>query len=129
MVAQLQHVKQDRDQPVRTFSACLKGQANVCQYNVPCKCKAQVSYSDQMIRDTLIVDLADEDTCLDVHGQANQEMSLEETIRFIEDKGSRKRSAGQINSNLTAVPLAVNVASSTYRQMERRWLQGRSPDR
>ncbi|GFO16879.1 hypothetical protein PoB_004338400 [Plakobranchus ocellatus] len=31
---QLQQRTQDRDEPVRVFSACLKGQANVCQYDM-----------------------------------------------------------------------------------------------
>ncbi|GFN92669.1 hypothetical protein PoB_001917500, partial [Plakobranchus ocellatus] len=126
---QLQQTTQDRDEPVRAFSARLKGQASVCQYNIPCKCGAQLSYSDQKVRDTLIVGLADEDIRLDVLGQADQEMSLEETIRFIEAKESGKRSAGRINPKPTAVPVAVDAASSTYRQMERRRLQGGPPDR
>ncbi|GFN94004.1 Zinc knuckle domain containing protein [Plakobranchus ocellatus] len=81
-----------------------------------------------MVRDSLIVGLADGDIRLDVLGQANQEMSLEETIRFIEAKESGKRSAGRINPKPTAVPVAVDAASSTYRQMERRRLQGRPLD-
>ncbi|GFN96751.1 hypothetical protein PoB_002325700 [Plakobranchus ocellatus] len=121
--------KQRRDEPERAFSARLKGQANVCQYNIPCKCGAQLSYSDQMVRDILIVGLADEDIRLDVLGQANQEMSLEETIRFIEAKESGKRSAGRINPKPTAVLVAVDAASSTYKQIERRRLQGEPPDR
>ncbi|GFO32980.1 hypothetical protein PoB_005948500 [Plakobranchus ocellatus] len=52
------------------------GQAYVCQYNIPCKCGAQLPYRDQMIRGTLIVGLADEDIRLDVLGQTNQEISL-----------------------------------------------------
>lgn len=131
MVARLrlQQMRQDRDEPARTFSARLKGQASVCQYNISCECGAQPSYSDQMIRDTLIIGLADDDIRLDVLGQANQDMSLDETIRFIEAKESGKRSAGRINPNTTAVPMAIDAASSTYRQMERRRLQGRPQDR
>ncbi|GFO13770.1 hypothetical protein PoB_004027500 [Plakobranchus ocellatus] len=126
---QLQQTSQDRDEPVRAFSARLKGQASVCQCNIPCKCGSQLSYSDQMVRDTLIVGLADEDIHFDVLGQANQEMSLEETIRFIEAKESGKRSAGRINPKPTAVTVAVDAASSTYKQIERRRLQGGPPDR
>ena len=126
---QLQQMRQDRDEPARTFSARIKGQANVCQYNIKCECGIQLSYSDHMIRDTLIVGLADDDIRLDVLGQTNQEMSLDETIRFIEAKESRKRSAGRMNPTPTAVPAAIDAASSTYRQMERNRLKGRHPDR
>ena len=126
---QLQQMRQDRDEPARTFSARIKGQANVCQYNIKCECGIQLSYSDHMIRDTLIVGLADDDIRLDVLGQTNQEMSLDETIRFIEAKESGKRSAGRMNPTPTAVPAAIDAASSTYRQMERNRLKGRHPDR
>ena len=48
MVARLhlQQMGQDRDEPARTFSARLKGQARVCQYNINYECGSQLSYSD-----------------------------------------------------------------------------------
>ena len=113
----LQQMRQDRTEPVGAFSARIKGQASVCQYNATCECWAQVSYSDHMIRDTLIVGLADDDIRLDVLGQTNQDMSLDETTRFIEAKESGKRSAGRINPITTPLPVAVDVANSTYKQM------------
>ena len=127
MVARLhlQQMRQDRDEPARTFSARLKGHASVCQYNINCECGSQLSHSDQMLRDTLIVGLADDDIRLDVLGQANQEMSLDETIRFIEAKESGKRSAGRMHYNPATVPTAVDAASSTYKRNERRRFQGR----
>ena len=130
MVARLklQQMRQDRDEPVRAFSARVKGQAGVCQYSVQCECGAQVSYSDPMIRDTLIVGLADDDIRLDVLGQTKQDMSLDETTRFIEAKESGKRSAGHLNPVTPAVPVAVD-ASSTYKQAGRVRLQGRAMER
>ena len=125
MVARLrlQQMRQDRDEPARNFAARLKGQAGVCQFNIKCECEANVSYSDQMIRDTLIVGLADDDIRLEVLGHTNQEMSLDETICFIEAKESGKRSAGRIHPIPTATPTAVvDAASSTYRQMEKKRL-------
>ena len=109
----LQQMRQDRDEPARTSSARLKGQASVCQYNINCECGSQLSYSDQMVRDTLIVGLADDDIRLDVLGQANQEMSLDETIRFIKAKESGKRSAGRMHYNPATVPTAVQPAAHT----------------
>ena len=124
----LQQMRQDRDEPVRAFSARIKGQAGVCQYSVQCECGAQVSYSDPMIRDTLIVGLADDDIRLDVLGQTKQDMSLDETTRFIEAKESGKRSAGHLNPVTPAVPVAVDAAS-TYKQAGRVRLQGRAMER
>ena len=124
---QLQQMHQDRDEPARAFAARIKGQASVCQFDVKCECSKSVSYSEQMIRDTLIVGLADDDIRLDVLGQSDQEMSLDKTIRFIEAKESGKRSAVRINHNPTVtVPSAINAASSTYRQMEKKRLTGQS---
>ena len=125
---QLQQMTQDRDEPARQFAARIKGQASVCQFNVTCECGSTISYSDQMIRDTLIIGLADDDIRLEVLGQADQEKSLDETIRYIEAKESGKRSAGRIHPAST--PAAVD-ASSTYRQNERRRLTGqnRPPDK
>ena len=126
MVARLklQQMRQDRDEPVRAFAARINGQASVCQYSVKCECDAQVSYSDPMIRDTLIVGLADDEIRLDVLGQTNQDMSLEETTRFIEAKESGKRSAGRLNPVTPPVPVAMDAAS-TYKQAGRARLQSR----
>ena len=40
---ELQQMHQDRDEPVRNFSARLKGQAGICQYTVNCHCGDQIS--------------------------------------------------------------------------------------
>ena len=71
-----------------------------------------------MVRDTIIIGLADSD----ILGQANQDMSLEETIRFIEAKESGKRSSGRIGLGPDTSQPTVNALSS-YRRKERRRLQ------
>ncbi|KAK3729029.1 hypothetical protein RRG08_005402 [Elysia crispata] len=65
---QLQQMRQDRDEPAWTSAARIKSQASVCQCDVKCTCGVNVLYSDQMIQDTLIVSLADDDIHLDVLG-------------------------------------------------------------
>ena len=107
---QLQQIYQDRDEPAGTFAARIKGQASVCQFDVKCTRGVNVSYSDQMIRDTLIVGLADDVIRPDVLGQADQDMSLDNIIRFIEAKENGKRSAGRINP---LPPMSTPTASST----------------
>lgn len=124
---QLQRMRQDRDEPARAFSARLKGQASVCQFNIPCQCGDSISYSDQMVRDSLIIGLSDEDIRIDILGHADQNMSLDETIRFIEAKESGKRSAIRINP--PPAPVVAVDASSAYRQMERKRFHGKPPDR
>ena len=65
---QLQQMRQDRDEPVRAFSARLRGQAGVCSFKIECTCKTQVDYSNIMIRDSLIRGLEDEEIRLDKRG-------------------------------------------------------------
>ena len=127
---QLQQMRQDRDEPARSFAARIKGQAGVCQFDIACDCGKNISYSEQMIRDSLIMGLADEDIRLDILGQVDQEMSLDKIISFVEAKESGKRSAGRLNHNPISSPVTINAASS-YRQMERRRLTGqiRPPER
>ena len=74
---QLQQLRQDREEPVRSFCARLRGQASVCQFIKKCGCDdpTDVDYADEMIRDCLIRNIEDEDIRLDVLGQANQDMS------------------------------------------------------
>ena len=128
---ELQQMRQDRDEPVRTFAARLKGQSSVCQYLVNCECGTQISYSDAMVRDTMIIGLADNDIQLDILGQANQDMSLEDTIRFIEAKESGKRSSGRIGPGMTHPCLPQSAqpsvdAVSSFKRQERKRLQNQT---
>ena len=122
---QLQQMRQDRDEAARSFAARIKGQAGVCQFDIKCACGKILSYSDQMIRDTLIIGLADDDIRLDLLGRSDEEMSLDKTISFIEAKESGKRSAGRLNPIHGSQPASID-ATSSYRQMERRRLQSQN---
>ena len=110
-----QQMKQDRDEPVRNFVARLKGQGGICSYNIEhecqCKKKSNVSYADEMVRNILASGLADNDIQRELFSDANQEMTLEQMINFIESKEAGKRSASQITS--TVKTCAVR---STYKR-------------
>ena len=59
---QLQSMQQDRDEPVRAFAARLRGQAGVCKFTLHCAdCVRDLSYSDNIIHDSLIRGLCDEE--------------------------------------------------------------------
>ena len=92
---QLQQMRQDWGEPIRAFSARLRGQVGVCNFNISCTCTAQVDYSDIMVRDSLIRGLEDDDIQLDILGESRQDMSLEEVIKYVEAKESGKRSSSQ----------------------------------
>ena len=117
---QLQQMRQDRDEPVRAFSARLRGQAGVCGFQAECSCTAIVDYSDTMVRDALIRGLADEEIRLDILGESKQDMTLAEVLQYAEAKESGKRSA----DHLTTGPSSCSIAStSSYRKQEKAHLR------
>ena len=65
IIARVNHIqmRQDRDEPIRSYMARLKGHANSCEYTVShtCQCGivAEVSYSDAMVRDVLASGMED----------------------------------------------------------------------
>ena len=120
----LQHMRQDRDEPVRAFAARLKGQAGECNFVKTCTNTAgaaDIDYSDDMIRDALLRGIADDEIRLEILGHSNQKLTLEETLQLIEAKESGKRSAGHL---LTGADTTTAAATSSYRRQERSRLQG-----
>ena len=90
---QLHNMRQDRDKSIRSFRARLCGQVGVCKFLVTCHgCNAEVNYTENVLRDVLTRSLADSEIQLDLLGDRNQDMSLEEVFQFIAAKD--KRSAG-----------------------------------
>ena len=120
----LQHMRQDRDEPVRAFAARLKGQAGECNFVKTCTntaCATDIDYSDDMIRDAFLRGIADDEIRLKILGHSNQKLTLEETLQLIEAKESGKRSAGHL---LTGADTTTTAATSSYRRQERSRLQG-----
>ena len=124
---QLHNMVQDHDEPVRTFAARLRGQAAVCKFSVPCPadgCPQVVRYEDEVIRDTLARGLGDRDIQLDLLGaQGQTQMSLEETIRFVEAREAGKRSAQTLGQSHGAA-----AARSQYRRAKTVPQQRKPPD-
>ena len=112
--AGLHSMRQDRDEPIRAFGARLKGQAAICKFVTPCQnCGTVVNYTDHIIRDCLARGISDPEIQLDLLGDANQDMILEEALRFIEAKESGKRSASRLLDSQGA------AAASSYRRNQR----------
>ena len=113
----LLHMKQDRDEPVRSFVARLKGQANICNYvlqlTCPCKCGHQFEayYTDHQVRDVLASGLADTDIRSDVLSDINQETSLDKLVLLIETKEVGKKSASRFSETHK-----TSAVRSTYRR-------------
>ena len=117
----LHNMRQDRDEPIRKFAARLRGQAGVCKFSLPCPhCEQDVNYMEEILCDALTRGVADAEIQLDLLGDKNQDMALEEVLQFIEAKEAGKRSASQLlDSHVT------ETASSTYSKAKKDTLKGK----
>ena len=105
---------QDREEGVRSFAARLRGQAKICKFSKKCSHSPfeAVKYTDDMVRDALIRGLGDSDIQQDVLGHNDQDMTLEDSIKFIEAKEAGKRSQATLQN-----PSAATVSS--YKQTDK----------
>ena len=118
VLARVTHLqmRQDREEGVRNYAAKLKGQASSCNYTIKHKCsncahEEYVNYDDEMVRNVLASGLADSEIQIDLLGNADQEMPLDQMIKFIEAKEVGKKSA----SCLTGTQ-KVSAVRSTYKR-------------
>ena len=113
----LQNMRQDRDEPVRAYGARLKGQASVCKYIQQCAgCGANVDYTEAILRDVLCRGLEDAEIQMSLLGDKNQDMMLEQVLKFVEAKEAGKRLASRL-----LLPQATNLVagSSSYRRQKK----------
>ena len=97
---QLHNMKQDQDETICSFGARLRGQASMCKFTIWCPtCEVDVSYTENIHSEIQ----------LDLLGDQNQNMTLEEVFQFMEAKEAGKRSAGHLLDTLRA-----NAARSQY---------------
>ena len=93
----LNNMTQDREETIRSFGARLRGQAGVCKFIINCQgCHQDVNYIDAILRDVLTRGLSDPEIQLDLLGDQNQNMTLEEVFKFVEAKEAGKRSASKL---------------------------------
>ena len=114
----LYNMQQGLDEPMRTYAARLKGQANICNMTVTCpSCNTEVDYSREVIRDTIARGLNDEDIRLNLLSDRHQDMSLEDTIMYIEAKEDGKKTAGCLSDKIN-----VSAATSRYKASQKQSL-------
>ena len=108
-IMRLRSMIQDRDEPVKSFMARLKGVAEVCKLTVRCPCDpgVQVSYADKEIYHCLVKGLADMDIRNQVMGEV-EEMDLHDVVKFIEAKESGRKAGkyldgGEVEAELSKV--------------------------
>lgn len=111
----LHNMRQDRDETVRSFGARLRGQAGICKFNIQCpSCDLSVNYTDAILRDTLTRGIEDPEIQLELLGNPDQDMTLEQVFKFVEAKESGKRSASRLVENQN-----VDSSSSSYRKTQK----------
>ena len=93
--------KQERDEPVRQFSARLRGLAAVCDLAATCTCGLPVSMVDKWVLMTLINGLYDGDTQQAVLSKVT-ELNLEDTIIFVEAREVGKNSVKILSGGLSS---------------------------
>lgn len=109
----LNNMRQDRDETIRSFSARARGQAGVCSFQIKCPhCEGEVNYTDTVVRDVVTRGLADSEIQVDLLGDPNQGMTLEQVLQFIEAKEAGKRSASKLVDSHAA------EAASSYRRVK-----------
>lgn len=70
------NMRQHTDEPERSFSAKLRGQAGVCRFVITCpNCNHEVNYTGTIVRDVLARGIANPDIQHDPIGDKNQNMS------------------------------------------------------
>ena len=117
----LHNMRQDREETIRAFGARLRGQAGVCKFMIKCSaCEAEVNYTEAILRDVLCHRLDDPEIQLDLLGDKNQDMTLEQVFLFVEAKEAGKRSA----SRLLTPQGADALVSSSYRHRRNESLKG-----
>ena len=84
---ELLQLRQERDEPFRTFTAKVRGKAETCSYTASCTCGASVDYTDHVIRDVILNGLYDTDIRREVLGIAGiLETPINEIIALVESK-------------------------------------------
>lgn len=120
----LHNMRQDRDETIRSFSARARGQAGVCKFLISCPhCNEEVNYTDDILRDIVARGLGDTEIQLDLLGDKNQNMNLEQLLQFVEVKEAGKRSASRLLDSHGA------EATSMYRRGKNYTSQNKKPDK
>ena len=121
----LHNMRQDRDEPIRAYGARLRGQASICKFTQQCAgCGANADYTEAMVKDVLCRDLEDTEIQMELLGDKNQDMTLEQVLRFVEAKEAGKRSASRL-----LLPQATDaVTGSSYRRQKKTSVRGPPPN-
>ena len=119
----LSRMTQDRTEPIRAFAARLRGQAEVCRFLKKCpNCDGIVNQGEERVADQLCIGLADAEIQEDLLKHPDQDLCVEDTIRFIEVRVAGKKSAMTISTPNNAHAIddhSAEAVTSQYRRQQR----------
>jgi len=123
----LLQLRQDRDEPFRTFAARVTGRAESCAFKAKCPCGQNVDYTDYEIKDVLISGINDVDIRRDILGTIDIVKSETKDVVAIVEGKEMARNALQIASlsaistfkSRNSLPLAPvqNIPSAPERNL------------
>ena len=121
----LSRMSQDWGESVRAFTARLRGQVEVCQFTRKCAgCDRISNQVEEHVADQLCIGLADAEIQEDLLKHPDQDMGVEDTIRFVEVRAAGKRSSASITMPTSTSAIdddeGGEVISSAYRRQQRR---------
>ena len=119
----LSRMTQDRTEPILAFAARLRGQAEVCRFLKKCPdCDGMVNQGEERVADQLCIGPADAEIQEDLLKHPDQDMCVEDTIRFIEVRAAGKKSAMTMSTPNNAHALndhSTDAVTSQYRRQQR----------
>ena len=84
---ELLHIRQERDETFRAFTARVRGKAETCDYNTSCECGKNVDYTDHIIRDVLLNGIYDAEIRREILGVSGiLEKPVNDVIALVESK-------------------------------------------
>ena len=107
---------QSPDEPIQTFVGKLRAKAAHCHFRTTCSntsCKADISYSDSMVTDQMIVGLYDKDCQGDVLAKDITLKSFQEKFDLIQAHEEGKRAQNLLNTS------SVAAHKSAYQRSKR----------
>ena len=114
----LSNMRLGHEEPIGSFYARFKGQADTCKYEMKCtnaECDQINDFTEEIMRNVIARGIADQEIQLDLLGEKNQDMTLKDMIEYIEAKEAGKRSASRL---LDPQSTDACTLSSWYRRQQ-----------
>ena len=99
---ELLQLRQECDEPFRTFTARVHGKAETCAFTTKCECGKSVDYTDHVIRDVLLNGISDQDIRRELLGTPDiLKTPVNDVVALVENKEMARNAL--LSSTLSAV--------------------------